>query len=153
MFTLDDLLDIAVKMETNGEAIYRKAAQEAPTPEMAQLLTWMADQEACHRQWFLDRKSQFAQAAPPAQEGVLSDILNEMMGDKSLSLDDVDFSTITSPARLLEVFCEFETDTLLFYDFLEAFLDSPEALDGLQQIKAEETAHVTQLTQMARDMN
>ena len=148
MFTLDDLLDIAVKMEENGAAIYKEAARHASDPALKELLTWMADEEIAHGQWFMAQKGASAPSHP--QDGMLPEILHEMMGDRSLSLDDVDFSSIASPQALLAVFTEFETDTLLFYDFLEAFLEDPQALASLEKIKAEEKAHIKKLQEIAK---
>ena len=151
MFTLQDLLDIAVKMEKNGEAIYRNAAEEAKLPEIASLLTWMADEEANHQKWFERCKREWGTTAKaiPEEEGMLPEILNQMMGNKSLSLDEVSFSEIDSPSRLMAVFKEFETDTLLFYDFLKAFIEDPHALEGLDRIIQEEKNHIQKLEAMA----
>ncbi len=151
MFTLQDLLDIAVKMEQNGEAIYRNAAKETNIPEIASLLTWMANEESNHSKWFERCKREWGttKKALPQEEGILPEILNQMMGNKSLSLDDIAFQEITSPSRLMEVFREFETDTLLFYDFLKAFIEDPEAMEGLDKIIQEEKNHIQKLEAMA----
>ena len=148
MFTLNDLLDIAIKMETNGEAIYRQAAARVKNEKLRTLMEWMADEENRHRQWFQNQKQAWKKDLGKTEpNGIPGGILHEMMGDKGLSLDDVDLTTLTTPAELLEAFIEFETDSLLFYDFMEAFVHE-NAKEGLQRIQAEEKKHVAALRNM-----
>jgi rubrerythrin len=149
MFTRNDLLDIAAKMEENGETVYQRAQNKVQNRELKALLQWMAQEEACHQRWFLKQKE-----TPPLDPAtsdfseMLPDVLQEMMGEKSLSLDEVDFSAITQTSQMLETFIEFEGDTILFYEFLETFIQDKETLDGLKKIIREETAHVEKLTEM-----
>ena len=151
MFTLNDLIDIAVKMERNGEAVYQKSLKRVAARELQSLLRWMAEEEAVHRQWFKDRKDKWkSDTGETDLQVMLPDILKEMMGEKSLSLDDVDFSRITSATTMLATFIEFETDTILFYEFLEAFIEDGQAKQGLQRIIREENRHVAKLKEMIR---
>jgi rubrerythrin len=79
---------------------------------------------------------------------MLPDVIKEMMGDKTLSLDEVDFSQIRSTASLLETFVAFERDTILFYEFLQAFIQDTDVLEGLKKIIAEEKKHVAELREL-----
>ena len=147
MFTGNDLLDIAAKMEKNGETVYERAQNEIQNKELKALLQWMAREEAGHQRWFLGQKETGDQ--DPNDFGqMLPDVLQEMMGGKGLSLDEVDFSKITHTSQMLETFIEFETDTILFYEFLETFIQDKKTLVGLEKIIQEETAHVNKLTEM-----
>jgi rubrerythrin len=149
MFTRNDLLDIAAKMERNGETIYNRAQTEIKNKELKALLQWMAREESSHQRWFIELKETRAQG-PTAKDfaEMLPDVLQEMMGENSLSLDEVDFSKITHTSQMLETFIEFEADTILFYEFLETFIQDDETLGGLKKIIREETAHVNELTEM-----
>ncbi|WP_022669322.1 ferritin family protein [Desulfospira joergensenii] len=147
MFTLNDLLDIAIKMEENGKKIYQSAKAKIGDRELKSLLQWMADEEDCHSKWF----SKLKEKQDPDSEDLqvmLPDVLREMMGEKSLSLDDVDFSGIKTSGQMLAVFIEFENDTILFYEFLETFIEDAETLAGLKKIIREETAHADKLRLM-----
>lgn len=149
MFTINDLLDIAVKMEKNGKAIYIRAMDKTKNKKLKSLLQWMADEEDNHEKWFLLQKNiQGPDRNSTDLTIMLPDILQEMMGEKSLSLDDVDFSKITTTTQMLETFIEFENDTILFYEFLETFIEGQDTLAGLKKIIQEETAHVEELTVM-----
>ncbi len=56
MFTLNDLFDIAAKMEENGRVTYLNALDSVKSKAAAELLEWMADEEDRHRRWFLQQK-------------------------------------------------------------------------------------------------
>jgi len=149
MFTRNDLLEIAIKMEENGKSAYERAMAGIENKELRGLLQWMAKEEACHKKWF----SQLKETQPQDPETIdfaqiLPDVLQEMMGEKSLSLDEADFSRITHTSQMLEIFIEFENDTLFFYEFLESFIEDQDALSGLKTIIREETAHVNKLDEM-----
>jgi rubrerythrin len=71
-----------------------------------------------------------------------------MMGDKALSLDDVNFSQVGSARALFEIFVSFENDTILFYEFLQTFIQEPDVLAGLEKIVAQEKKHVAEIQKM-----
>lgn len=147
MFTRNDLIDIAVKMEKNGEAVYLDALKRINNPDLKSMLQWMADEEATHQAWFTTQKIQ-SNTDETDLTDMLPGILREMMGEKSLSLDEVDFSTIQTATQMLETFVGFETDTILFYEVLEAFIEDPTAQKGLHLIVEEEKAHADKLREM-----
>ena len=151
MFTLNDLLDIAVKMEQNGKAVYCRALEKTRDPGLRELLRWMADEEDCHGNWFKAQKDLLPQGGEDL-EVMLPDVLREMMGENTLSLDEVDFSTITTQGQMIKTFIMFENDTILFYEFLDTFIDAPGVKKGLHNIIREETSHVEKLTAMIQSV-
>ena len=54
MFTLTDIIEIAVQIEKNGESTYRRAQQETSDPSLADLLGLLADEELEHQRWFAE---------------------------------------------------------------------------------------------------
>lgn len=147
MFTLNDLLDIAIKMEENGRSVYLGALGQASSSDIANLIRWMADEEKRHKSWFEEQKVSLSSSN--LDLGVmLPGVIKEMMGDGSLSLTDLDFSEISTPVQMLNTFILFEKDTILFYEFLEAFVESESVKAGLQKIIAEERAHVNKISTM-----
>lgn len=147
MFTLNDLFDIAVKMEENGRKVYSRALKHTENRELKALLQWMANEEDCHSNWFSSQKSDLV-GGDEDLEVMLPDVLKDMMGENTLSLDEVDFSLVTTQRQMIKTFIMFENDTILFYEFLEAFIDSGTVKKGLREIIREENAHVEKLTQM-----
>ena len=54
MFNLRDVLDMAIQIERNGEAVYRRALARTEDPELIEMLTWMAGEESRHAGHFSD---------------------------------------------------------------------------------------------------
>lgn len=146
---MDDLLEIAVKMEKNGAAVYTDAARKLDHPDLKSMMKWMADEEVSHGQWFSARKNKlFLEVEETHLKEMVPQALQDMMGEKTLSLDDVRFNEITTVSGLLEIFVGFEEDTIMFYELLEMFIEEEKILDGLKEIIHEEKKHIQKLKSM-----
>lgn len=151
MFTAEEILNIAVRLEKNGEKIYKDAAREINAPELVSLLEWMAAEEVQHAERFLKMKASVSTASPnPVVDEMGRELINDMLGNRSFSLDDVDFSRIESVNDMIATFIEFEKDTVLFYEMLEAFIDAKEPRDTLKRIITEENCHIEQLREFLK---
>ncbi|SDT83889.1 ferritin family protein [Desulfobacula phenolica] len=149
MFTMDDLLEVAITMEKNGESVYNTSIKEVKNKDLKSMLKWMANEEASHGKWFTDLKNSFSLEMEEAElKEMVPQVLQDMMGENTLSLDDVDFSKIKTLSKLLETFIKFENDTILFYELLEMFIEDETVLEGLKKIILEEKSHVDQLESM-----
>lgn len=149
MFTIDDLLDIAIKMEKNGEAVYMDSLARIDKKDIKELLQWMADEEARHRNWFKDQKNRLdLEIDEKNLKEMVPGLLEQMMGDHTLSLDDIDFTEVKNIADLLQTFIGFEEETILFYRMLEMFIEDEKVLKGLELIIAEEQRHADKLKEM-----
>ena len=76
------------------------------------------------------------------------ELFNDLLKGRSFSLDEVDFSTITTQAQMIKTFIMFENDTILFYEFLDTFIEAADVKQGLQKIIREEASHVEKLSAM-----
>lgn len=84
MFTSKEILDMALKIEKNGETVYRQAVKGLTNPEMIQRLTWMADEEARHAEWFMKMKSELdTHKDRMSVDEMNRDILNDIIGKQS----------------------------------------------------------------------
>ncbi|MEJ2730861.1 MAG: ferritin family protein [Deltaproteobacteria bacterium] len=45
---MNEILDMAIQLEKNGESVYRNAVDKVKDPDLVSLLKWMADEEALH---------------------------------------------------------------------------------------------------------
>ena len=143
MFTLSEIIDLAIRIEKNGENAYRKAQEEVSNPSLASMLQWLAEEEVEHVKWFTQLKEKAATLAEdPKLEEMGKAILQGVLGDQAFSIKDADFSKIEDINSLLELSVEFEKDTVLFYEMLSAFIDDEETLSQLEKIIEEEKRHV-----------
>ena len=146
MFSTGEILDLAVQIEQNGEAVYRDAIGRLSNPELISLLNWMADEEAKHAKWFKRLKDRLeAHTANPFVEEMSRELFGDLMGQKSFSHKEVDFSRVADADELIAIFVEFERDTILFYEILEPFIEDDRTLADLKKIIAEENNHISQL--------
>jgi len=143
LFAANELLDMAIKLEKNGEAVYRRAIEKVSKPELVALLVWMADEEVKHARFFSDLKLDLeTKRANPFMEEMSRELFDDLMGDKNFSLKEVDFSVINKTEELIAVFIEFEKDSVIFYKVLEPFVEDPFALENLKKIIEEENRHI-----------
>ncbi|MBU1342401.1 MAG: ferritin family protein [Proteobacteria bacterium] len=150
---MDDLLEIAIKMEENGEAVYNKAIKKSNPLELNSMLKWMANEEAAHGRWFADQKNTlYLEMAEAYLKKMVPQVLQDMMGENTLSLDEVNFNDISTVPDLIETFISFENDTILFYELLEMFVEQEKIKTGLKKIIAEEKNHIKTLRSMMASM-
>jgi rubrerythrin len=146
VFSTVEILDIAIGIEQNGEAVYRDALEIISEPQLVDLLTWMADEEVKHARWFSDLKQSVAtESANPFVEEMGRELFNDLLGEKSFSHKEVDFSKVEQIDDLVAIFVEFEKDSILFYELLEPFIEDESTLQNLKKIIAEENNHLAQL--------
>ena len=114
------------------------------------MLDWIADEERKHGEWFSQLKDQIETIESRQLSADMNDALvSEYFRDQSFSLREVDFSKIRSSEKLIEVFIEFEEDTILFYQMLESFISDDATVSKLGLIIREEKNHIRELKEYA----
>jgi rubrerythrin len=146
LFTLGEIIDLAVRIEMNGQKAYRKAQVQVTDPALASMLGWLADEEAEHEKWFPNLKQGVKEIGEdPKLEEMAKGVLQGVLGDQAFSIDEADFSKVEDLNQLLELSVEFEKDTVLFYEMLSAFIQDEPTLNRLSRIIEEENRHVRTL--------
>jgi rubrerythrin len=146
MFTLTDIIEIALQIEKNGESTYRRAQRKTSDPSLAELLGLMADEELEHQRWFTELKSRVGtKPADKNLEAMGRELFQNILGEKAFSLDDVDFSLVPDIQAVMRISAEFEQDTIVFYEMLEPFVEDSRSREDLRLIIAEEKGHFRNL--------
>ena len=149
MFSAKEIIELAIRIEKNGEAVYRSAIEKVPNPGLVSLLEWMADEEVKHANWFAELKHNLeTKNENPFVEEMGHELFNEMLGDKNFSLKDVDFAAIEEIDDLIETFIEFEKDSIIFYEVLKPFVEDPVVREYLNKIIDEEKHHIELLKEI-----
>jgi rubrerythrin len=148
MFNLMDIIDLAVRIEKNGEKTYRKAMEKVSDPLLLSILDRLAREESEHEKWFeaLKGKVEAAEIDPELEE-MGKGMLQGVLGDQAFSISESDFSKIENIKALLELSIEFEMDTILFYGMIGTFVEDEETINSLKAIIEEENRHVHLLTE------
>ena len=95
MFSALDILDIAIRLEKNGEKTYRDAGRLTADEELQELLNWIADEERSHAHWFSELKDRLSAGEDHHLMAELSRALVEdVVRGQTFSLQEVDFETI-----------------------------------------------------------
>jgi rubrerythrin len=143
MFSIREIIDMAIQLEKNAETFYRAAVAKMSTPSLEPVLICLADEERDHAEWFEKLKRLAEEAETGGQRGEINaEALRSLVGDQKFSLAEVDLSKIESAQELIELAIEHEKDTIIFYQMLQSFMDNPETIKELDEIIAEEDQHI-----------
>ncbi len=146
MFTQDDIRNIAQQIEKNGRQTYLNAAKMVKEPELAELLYKMAEDEQRHGSWFAELPVRTVLSEEEREmKAVGKALLQEMVRDKTFSLDEKQLSEASSVAEILIQAQGFEEDTVLFYEMLLGFVDDEATHKQLLCIIEEERRHSAEL--------
>lgn len=146
MFTLGDIRNIAIQIEKNGEKTYREASLKSPDSDTAEILSWMADQEKRHMEWFskLEAKKELSESQKELEQ-MGKNLLQDMVKDNPFLLTQDELLKNDTVEEVLKRSTQFEEDTIVFYQFLLEFLDDQETIEQMHQIIKEEQGHIRQL--------
>ncbi len=153
MFTINDICNIAMQIECNGEKTYKRASKETSEPQFASLFELMAEEERLHAKWFENIKS--TQPVLPEQrelENMGRQLLQDMVKDQTFSLDLKQLARAEDSDDILEQFITFEQDTILFYDFLKGIVEDTATKKQLDTIIQEEYCHIEHIKEMVAAM-
>jgi len=151
LFSEREILEIAIRMEKNGENEYQKAAAEVSEQTLVDALEWMATEEREHAGFFSGLLDELdtGQGSAFGQE-MDSAFLKDLIGGSSLSLKTVDFKQVGSLAELLTIFIGFEEDSILFYEMITPMIEDDETRARIERIVAEEKGHIKRLKELVQ---
>jgi len=148
MFTLSDIIDLAIRIENNGGKTYRKAMAEVSDPSLSSMLDRLARDELEHEKWFESLKTQIKPSEiDPSLDEMGKSMLQGVLGDQAFSITEADFSKTENVKALLEQSIEFEMDTIIFYEMIGAFVEDEDTLKTITTIIDEENRHVQLLNE------
>jgi rubrerythrin len=146
MFSIADIIEMAIQIEKNGESVCRKVLAKNVDSDLASLFEWMAEQESNHIKWLQKLKcTTVASNLNPEMEQMGRSLLRDIIGEQGFSLSDADFSKIETKKDLFSLLIEFENDTVLFYEMIKTIVDDQTTLTCLDTIIKEERAHGKEL--------
>jgi len=149
LFSIAEIIAIAVQLEINGEKAYRKAREETEDTELNDLLQWMAEEERTHAEQFSQLQEKIADDEESHLVKKMSDsLVDTFIKGQTFSLEEVNFADLRDSGVLIDTFIEFEKDTILFYDMLKSFILDEKIIQQLEGIIQEEEIHVKKLQEL-----
>src|SRR5690606_26167796 len=107
-----EIFDMAIQIEENGEHFYRRALEGIPDRSLREMLQWVANEEAEHRNRFLAMKKLAPRSSDEKwAEQVGGTLLKSSLQDHIFSLDEVDLAATTDLQALLDTALVLEQDS------------------------------------------
>ena len=155
VFNADEVFEMAVRIENNGAAFYRKAAGLQSDIKNQKFLEGLANMEDRHEKIFTDMRTTLTEkdkgpkVFDPYDEvsQYLAAMADTMGGEGSPSVAD----TLTgneSLEEILNIAVGLEKDSILFYLGIKDLIPAQSGQDRIDEIIKEERRHVVQLSNL-----
>jgi len=156
-FNADEVLEMAIKIERNGAAFYRKAASQHPGEESMAMLEKLAAMEDEHEKTFLELRAQLTEQERKEQvydpDGEVSLYLEALSdshgGEGSPSAADA-LTGEESLAEIITIALGLEEKSILYYLGLRDFVPETLGRNKVDKVIAEERKHLTQLSDLLK---
>ena len=144
MFSIQDIYNIAIQLERNGEKEYLQAAGTATDTELITCYKWLAKQEAKHAEWFSAQLKLHPQqiSADEKISEFSRDILQKIVADSSFLSEGRELTTIRNREEALQNAINMAKDTILLYEVLLELIEDEETRKEMGKIIAEEQSHI-----------
>ncbi len=143
VFNADEIFEMALKIEQNGEKFYRDSAARIGDPEAIQLLLKLADMEVEHQKTFngmrqaLSAADKKAMTFDPNNETGL--YLASLANTKVFFEKDIDISALEG---IFKAALAAEKDSIAFYLGMKDLVPAGSGRDKIEEIIQEEMRHI-----------
>lgn len=149
MIEKKDIINIAVKIEENGERFYREAAEKTKRPEVKELLNVLAKDEIKHKDIFLKMLKDLNLSDEPLSNEY-QNYLKAYTDRLIFQIDSEDFSNRLQnfdQLWVLDFAIQRELDSILYYYELKNIIATSER-NLIDNIITEERSHFEKLSRM-----
>ncbi|MFC2008707.1 ferritin family protein [Chloroflexota bacterium] len=153
VFTVGELLDIAVGIERNGVTYYESLTQLTPDTELKSIYSGLASMERHHIDVFQNLRAGLSGGGaivPPESEEEYATYLKALVDSSVFTSDQVAremAQKASGPAEALQLALGAEKDSILFYTEMRELVSQRER-DAVDKIVREERKHVRELSQL-----
>jgi rubrerythrin len=143
VFNADEIFEMALKIEKNGEKFYRDSAAGIADPEAIQLLLKLADMEVDHQRIFSGMKTALSPADKkamtfdPNKEAGL--YLTSLANTKVFFEKDIDTSGLEA---IFKAALAAEKDSIAFYLGMKDLVPAGSSREKIEEIIREEMRHI-----------
>ena len=142
-FSANDIFDMAVQMERNGETFYRTAADSINDQDKKNLLNRLADMEVQHEKIFQVLKSELSEKEKETTvfdpQGEAALYLRALVDTKVFFEKEMD---VSSMEKIFKAALEAEKDAIVFYLGIKDSVPQNLGQNRLDAIIKEEMGHV-----------
>jgi rubrerythrin len=149
-FNADEIFEMAEEIERNGAKFYRKAAENAATKDVKEMLLNMAVMEDGHEKTFAEMRTELSDAEkqqtsfdPLGEATLYLQTMADAHGTEGKKSLDMELTGNETVKEILTIAMGAEKDSIAFYAGLRALVPSQVGKDKVDKIIAEEMSHVT----------
>lgn len=150
-FTADELVRLAVLIETNGEAFYRSLEGTAPDAGTREVFAYLAAEEERHRAAFEKLRESLKGYRPvesyPGEHAAYMEALAEKNVFTKEAAGRELARKVTSPHEAVELALDFEKESILFFEGMRRLLPQ-EGQETIDRLVAEEKRHIVRLKEL-----
>jgi rubrerythrin len=154
MFSASEILDLAIQIEENAEHFYHQAMGKFSDQSLVETLSWFAEQEKRHRDFFIKMKRSLTRGGGERWAEQLSGaMLRDGLADHLFSTDEVDLDSIRDVKMFFQIAIDLEQDSVTFYEIIASFVSDLETLNQLNAIIDEELKHIELFRQRLKSLD
>jgi rubrerythrin len=151
-FTIQEIVEIAIEIEKNGEVFYRTLSESSSTATVRDLFKNLSEAEKKHKAKFEEilksvggyQISEIYYA--DEYMGYMKAIADEQVFKKDVSVINV-AKGVKSPKEAIELAIDFEKDSIIFLHEMQDIIDEDEK-DTVKKLLNEERDHLRRLSAM-----
>jgi len=151
-FSIQEIIEIAIEIEKNGEAFYRTLAESANTARLRDLFKYLSEEEKKHKVRFEEiLKSvggyQISEIYYATEYmGYMKALADERVFTKDVFAPDI-VKSLQSSKEALDLAIGFEKDSIIFLHEMQDMVNEPER-KTVQKLLDEEREHIRRLSEI-----
>ena len=148
IFNSDEIFEIAIQIEKNGQDFYRKAAKIAASSDISEFLISLAEMEVGHEELFKELKkslSDYPQDEFPDMDDQLAHYLKSYANGKVFDPSSAPEDKINSEMSIQEIFdvaINFERESVIFFTLVKEMVPEEFGKDKIDVLIKEEITHI-----------
>lgn len=155
-FTIQEIVEIAIEIEKNGEVFYSALSESAETAKIRELFKYLSEEENKHKVRFQEilksvggyEISEIYYATE--YMGYMKALADERVFKKGVSVLDI-AKKIKSPKEAINIAIDFEKDSIIFLYEMREMIDENEK-EAIQLLLDEERGHIRKLSKLKAEI-
>ena len=151
-FSIQEIIEIAIEIEKNGEAFYRTLAESANTARLRDLFKYLSEEEKKHKAKFEEILNsvggyQISEIYYATEYmGYMKALADERVFTKDVSAPDI-VKNLQSSKEAIDLAIGFEKDSIIFLHEMQDMVNEPER-KTVQKLLDEEREHICRLSEI-----
>lgn len=148
IFNSDEIFEIAIQIEKNGQDFYRKAAKIATNADISEFLISLAEMEVGHEELFIELKkslSDYPKDEFPDMDDQLAQYLKSYANGKVFDPSSAPEEKINGEMSIQEIFdvaINFERESVIFFTLVKEMVPEEFGKDKIDVLIKEEITHI-----------